>query len=324
MKPTVIITAANGFIGRHLVQYLKGTYRIIALVRTLPASHHTNSSLRFRTHSHSDFTPDIKYYAWDGRTVGKWSVEFEGALAVINLAGRSVNCRYNERNKAAIYASRLESTHVIGEAIRRCGFKPAVWINAASATIYAHSEDSPNTEANGIIGTGFSVDVCRQWEAAFTAYAGLGVRQVILRTAIVLGKEGGVMVPFKRLVRFGLGGRMGRGNQQFSWIHEDDLCAAIVHLITHETSSGVYNLSAPNPVTNTMFLQTLRQKMHIPFGIPQPKWLLEFGARLIGTETELILKSRYVLPGRLLQEGFEFQYPAMDKCLEALTGNNAE
>lgn len=299
MKPTIVITAANGFIGRHLVATLKETYRIVALVRQPIPS-----------------TLDVKYCLWDGKTVGKWSVELEGASAVINLAGKSVNCRYNERNKAAIYASRLDSTRAIGEAIRRCGFKPAVWINAASATIYAHSEDRPNTEANGIIGGGFSVDVCQQWEAAFNAYSDLGVRQVILRTAIVLGKQGGVMVPFKRLARFGLGGRMGTGTQQFSWIHEDDLCAAVEHLITHTESRGVYNLAAPNPVTNAVFMEALRRQLRIPFGLPQPKGLLELGARLIGTETELIFKSRYVLPERLLSEGFVFRYPTIGQGLE--------
>ena len=279
MRPTIIITAANGFIGQSLVQHLKDNYRVVALVRTpLPS------------------TPDVTYYVWDGRTVGDWKHEFEGAFAVINLAGKSVNCRYNEANKAAIYSSRLESTHLIGKVIQACTVKPKVWLNAASATIYAHSLDKPNTETHGVIGTGFSVDVCQQWEAAFNAYNHLGVRQVVLRTAIVLGKKGGVMTPFKRLAYLGMGGKMGPGNQQFSWIHEHDVCRAVEHLLLSETSSGVYNIAAPNPVRNAVFAKTLRRTLHIPFGIPQPKWLLEFGARIIKTETELILKSRYVIP----------------------------
>lgn len=299
MRPTIIITAANGFIGQSLVQYLKDNFRVVALVRTpLPS------------------TPDVTYYVWDGRTVGAWKHEFEGAFAVINLAGKSVNCRYNDANKAAIYSSRLESTHLIGKVIQACNIKPNVWLNAASATIYAHSLDKPNTEANGVIGTGFSVDVCQQWEAAFNTYNDLGVRQIALRTAIVLGKKGGVMAPFKRLSRFGMGGKMGPGNQQFSWIHELDVCRAVEHLMLNEASSGVYNIAAPNPIRNTVFAETLRRKLHVPFGIPQPKWLLEFGARLIKTETELILKSRYVIPERLLQEGFVFQFPEIEGCLE--------
>ncbi len=301
MKPTIVIAAANGFIGRSLIDFFKERYRIIALVRKPQTS-----------------TEDVKYRVWDGKNVGSWSIDLDGALAVINLAGKSVNCRYNEENKAEIYASRLESTAALGEAIRLCADKPKVWINAASATIYAHSIDRPNTEENGVIGTGFSVDVCQQWEACFNEYKRPETRQIVLRTAIVLGKKGGVMVPFKRLVKFGFGGRMGDGNQQFSWIHEHDLCRAIAFFIDNEQTSGVYNLSAPVPVTNHHFLRVLRNKMRHPFGISQPKWLLEFGAWLIGTETELILKSRYVLPARLQQAGFSFTFPTIEKCLENL------
>lgn len=301
MKPTIIITAANGFIGKTLVRYLSRNYRIIALVRE------PQTAIR-----------DVKFLIWDGMTVGAWSYEFEGALAVINLAGKSVNCRYTEENKAAIFASRLESTNAVGEAINRCANKPKVWINAASATIYAHSERIPNTETNGVIGTGFSVDVCQQWEACFNSFAQPGLRQVILRTAIVLGKDGGVMVPFKRLARFGLGGSMGSGKQQLSWVHEEDVCRAIAFFIQQEGTEGVYNISAPNPVTNERFMHALRKRLRIPFGISQPKWLLELGARLIGTETELIFKSRFVLPERLLQAGFVFKYNTIKECLETL------
>jgi hypothetical protein len=301
MKPTIIITAANGFIGKTLVRYLSRDYRIIALVRKPQAS-----------------CRGVKFLIWDGMTVGAWSYEFEGALAVINLAGKSVNCRYTEENKAAIFASRLESTNAIGEAINRCAHKPKVWINAASATIYAHSERIPNTEATGMIGTGFSVDVCQQWEACFNSFAQPGLRQIVLRTAIVLGKDGGVMVPFKRLARFGLGGSMGSGKQQLSWVHEEDVCRAIAFFIQQEATEGVYNISAPNPVTNERFMHALRKRLRIPFGIPQPKWLLELGARLIGTETELIFKSRFVLPERLLQAGFVFKHGTIEECLKAL------
>jgi len=307
MKPTVIIAAANGFIGKELISFLSNNYRIIGLVRKPQAS-----------------TPLVNYLIWDGRSVGDWSFEFESAEAVINLAGKSVNCRYNERNKAAIYASRLDSTRAIGEAINRCANKPKVWINAASATIYAHSLDKPNTEENGVIGTGFSVDVCQQWEACFNSYAQPGVRQVILRTAIVLGKNGGVMVPFRNLVRLGMGGKMADGQQVFSWIHETDLCRAVQFFIENEQTEGVYNLSAPNPVKNETFMRTLRKVLNTPFGIPQPKWLLRFGARLIGTETELIFKSRFVLPERLQKAGFVFEHPEIEECLEDLTAESAK
>lgn len=307
MKPTIIVTAANGFIGRKLCQFLKEDYNITALVR-LPQPP----------------TDGITFRIWDGKTIGDWAQDLEGALAVVNLAGKSVNCRYNEINKKAIFASRLDSTNVIGQAINNCITPPKVWLNAASATIYQHSLNEPNTEANGVIGHGFSVDVCMRWESCFFNHQIEGVRQVALRTAIVLGKNGGVMTPFRRLTRFGLGGRMGAGSQQFSWIHEDDFCRAVRFLIESETAEGTYNIAAPHPVRNECFMEMLRARMHIPFGLPQPKWLLGLGAQLIGTETELILKSRFVVPERLLDEGFKFHFDSMENCLIDLippTGN---
>lgn len=295
---TIIITAANGFIGQKLVHFLKDRYHVIALVRKLPAS-----------------VPGVEYQLWDGRSAGDWAACLEGALAVVNLAGKSVNCRYTSRNKSEIYASRLESTAVIGQVIHQCRQPPKVWLNASSATIYAHAETIPHTETEHTIGQGFSVDVCCQWETRFNSYSHPEVRQIALRTAIVLGRNGGVMMPFKRLAYAGAGGRMGKGNQQFSWIHEDDLCRTIEHLITHETSAGVYNLSAPAPLRNDAFMRLLREQLNVPFGLPLPGILLETGAFLIGTETELMLKSRYVLPERLLSEGFQFMYPDMRSCL---------
>ncbi len=300
----IIITAANGFIGKTLVHYFKEKYEVIALVRKIPAK-----------------TEGVNYQLWDGETLGEWTIELEGALAVINLAGRSVNCRYNEKNKQAIYDSRLDSTEVVGKAIEQCADKPKVWINAASATIYKHSFN-PMTEKDGIIGEGFSVDVCQRWEQKFNDYKRENVRQIILRTAIVLGQDGGVMQPFNNLAKFGLGGKMAGGEQMFSWIHEKDLCRAVDFLIENERCTGVYNLSAPTPVTNAQFMTNLRQVNMIPFGIPSPKWLLKLDAWLIGTETELIFKSRFVVPERLLEEGFEFEFPTIKKCLENLASLN--
>jgi uncharacterized protein (TIGR01777 family) len=298
MKSTIIIAAANGFIGESLMQYFSKNYHVIGLVRKFPK-----------------ISNGHEYQIWDGKTLGSWATSFENATAIINLAGKSVNCRYNDLNKAQIYSSRLESTRVIGEAIKVCKTKPKVWLNAASATIYAHSLERPNTEKNGIIGTGFSVDVCQQWEKSFNEFSYLGVRQIVLRTAIVLGKNGGVMVPFKNLVRFGAGGKMGVGNQQFSWIHENDVCKSMNFLIDNESLEGVFNIGSPFPVTNETFMRTLRNKMKIPFGIPNPTWLLKVGSRIIKSEAELILKSRFVLPERLLEAGYEFEFQKIEDCL---------
>lgn len=295
----IIITAANGFIGQQLLNYFKKEHEVVALVRKLPANQN-----------------GVKYQLWDGIHLGEWTLEFEGAFAVINLAGRSVNCRYNEKNKNEIYQSRLDSTEIIGKAIEICADKPKVWINAASATIYKHSLHQPMTEKEGIIGEGFSVDVCQRWEKKFNDYKQENVRQILLRTAIVLGKNGGVMKPFNNLVRFGLGGKMASGEQMFSWIHETDLCRAIDFLIKNEKCEGIYNLSAPEPVPNKVFMETFRKVKKVSVGIPSPAWLLKMGAWLIGTETELIFKSRYVVPERLLAAGFKFKFNEIEACLE--------
>jgi uncharacterized protein len=290
----IIITAANGFMGKHLVNFFGKNHEVIALVRT-------NAEFEF-----------AKTVFWDGKTQGSWTSDLENADVVINLAGKSVNCRYNEKNKAAIYSSRLDSTKAIGEAIKQLTNPPKIWLNAASATIYKHSLHEPMTEKKGIYGEGFSVDVCQKWEGAFFHFNLPKTRQVALRTAIVLADKGGVMTPFKRLVQLGFGGKMGDGQQQFSWIHIDDVCRSIEFIINNENLKGAINLSAPNPIKNEEFMKFLRKKYKRPFGIPSPKWLLEIGARLIKTETELILKSRFVLPQILLSAGFQWSISKID------------
>jgi len=294
----IIITAANGFMGEALVHYFAKSHEVVALVRN------------------QMFFENAKTVIWDGKTIGTWKKELEGADVLINLAGKSVNCRYNEGNKTAIYASRLESTSILGKAIENCKIPPKLWINAASATIYRHSLNEPMTESTGEIGTGFSVDVCQQWEKTFFDFAFSTTRQVALRTAIVLGQDGGVMVPFKRLTQLGFGGKMGDGQQQFSWIHLEDVCRSIEFIIENDTLTGPINISSPNPIRNEAFMRALRDRYKRFFGIPSPSWLLEIGAKIIKTETELILKSRYVLPEKLERAGFKWTYDNIVKALE--------
>jgi len=239
----------------------------------------------------------------------------EGAEMLINLAGKSVDCRYNEKNKQEIYDSRIETTKTLGEALLKCSNPPELWINSSTATIYRHAEDRPMTESTGEIGAGFSVNVATNWEKAFFDFHLTKTRQVALRMAIVLGKDGGVVKPLKNLVRFGLGGKQGKGNQMFSWIHIEDLFNIIVFLQKQKTLSGVYNTAAPNPVNNKMLMELLRKEMNVKFGLPSPGWLLKFGAIIIKTETELILKSRWVVPEKLLKAGFQFTYSSIDKAL---------
>jgi uncharacterized protein (TIGR01777 family) len=301
MKQKIVIAGGSGFIGIELANYLKSNFDVLILTR-----------------GESKVIDEVKFVNWNTKTYQNWIAAVDGALAVINLAGRSVNCRYNEVNKNEIYQSRLESTGIIGTAIANCAVKPKVWINAASATIYRNEYEKPNTELNGIIGEGFSVDVCKKWEEKFYSHSIAGVRQVNLRIAIVLQKDKSVMVPFKNLTKFGLGGRAASGKQMFSWIHINDFCRAIDHLIKTENCIGTYNIASPNATTNALFMKALRNRMNIHFGIPQPKWMLEIGAWLIKTETELLLKSRWVMPERLLKEGFKFEYDTIEKAITDL------
>ncbi|WP_145409142.1 TIGR01777 family oxidoreductase [Paenibacillus xylanexedens] len=238
----------------------------------------------------------------------------EGAELLINLAGKSVNCRYTEENRRIILESRTQTTRILGESVLACNNPPKLWINSSTATIYRHAEDRPMTEQDGEIGTGFSVDVATAWEQAFFEFSLPSTRQVALRIAIVLG-NGGVMEPLTNLVRFRLGGSQGSGRQQFSWIHIEDLFRMVTYLQEHSQLEGVFNASSPHPVTNRQLMAALRQQLNVGWGLPSPRWMLEFGARIIRTETELVLKSRWVIPERLEHEGFVFTYNTLDIAL---------
>jgi uncharacterized protein len=239
-----------------------------------------------------------------------------GADVVINLAGKSVDCRYNGKNKREILKSRVETTIAIGEAIQKCSSPPKLWINSSTATIYRHAEDRPMTEADGEIGSGFSVNVATAWEKAFFDFNLPCTRQVALRMAIVLGRDGGAMQPLKRMTLLGFGGKQGKGTQMFSWVHIADVYRIIAFLMEHENLAGVFNCSSPNPVSNNIFMETLRSALNKEAGLPSPVWLLKMGAVMIGTETELILKSRWVVPDRLLKCGYTFAFPTLEKAIE--------
>ncbi|MBB6454618.1 hypothetical protein HNQ94_003107 [Salirhabdus euzebyi] len=254
------------------------------------------------------------YVSWDDKS---GIIEaLEGAELLVNLAGKSVNCRYNEKNKNEIMHSRTETTSILGESILACKNPPNVWMNSSTATIYRHAEDRPMTEADGEIGTGFSVDVAKNWEDSFFGFSLPNTRQIALRIAIVLGKEGGVMTPYKNLVRLGLGGKQGTGKQKFSWIHIEDLFQIVQFLKERNDLSGVFNCSAPYPVDNAELMKLLRAKLKVPVGLPSPKWMLELGAIFIKTETELVLKSRWVVPERLIHEGYNFSFETLHEALE--------
>ena len=265
---------------------------------------------------------------WDAETLGDWAAEFEGADVVINLAGRSVNCRYNTENRKAIINSRVKSAQVVGEAIARASTPPRVWLQASTATIYAHTYDKSNDEATGVIGCEanapdtwrFSNDVVTSWERAANEANTPNTRKLLLRSAMVMSPDrGGVFDTLLRLVRFGLGGRSGSGRQFVSWIHDQDFVQSILWLIGHNELDGPVNLTSPTPLPNDEFMKALRKAWGIRIGLPATDWMLEIGALFLRTETELILKSRRVAPGKLLDSGFVFQFPdwndaARDLC----------
>lgn len=266
---------------------------------------------------------------WNAKTLGPWREEIDGAQAVINLAGRSVNCRYGAANRREIMESRLDSTRVVGEAINQARQAPRVWLQASTATIYAHRFDAPNDERTGIIGGSepdaprtwrFSIEVARAWEWVFDTAATPFTRKVKMRTAVVMSPSaGGAFNAYLGIVRYGLGGRHGSGKQWMSWVHHHDFVRAVAWLIDRDEIDGVVNIAAPNPLPNADFLSALRAAWGAPrLAPPAPAWLLEIAAFFHRTETELLLKSRRVIPARLLRHGFTFDYPSWPDAARSL------
>lgn len=307
---TVIIAGASGFMGRRLRAALEAAGEAVRTVgRTGDATWGDTAAIT--------------------RLVG-------GADLVVNLAGRSVDCRYGPANRAEILRSRIATTTELGEAIRRSDAPPPLWINSSTATIYRHADDGPMTEAGGELGTGFSVSVARAWEDAFFGAEVPGVRRVALRTAITLG-DGSALIPLLRLARLGLGGaqldgpwpatrarlaagtyhRFGtaRGRQRFSWVHLDDVIGVVRFLRRSPGLDGVVNVSSPHPVDSVTLMRTIRRVLGVPFGMPLPRLALELGALALRTETELVLKSRWVVPERLQAAGYRFAQPELEPAL---------
>ncbi|AUP80302.1 TIGR01777 family oxidoreductase [Flavivirga eckloniae] len=294
----IIIAGGSGFLGQVLTDHLysKG-YNIKVLTRTPKLEH------------------DIY---WNAKDFGSWCKELEGAEVLINLTGKSVDCRYTEKNKQLIRTSRIDSTHLLGLAVNLCKTPPKIWINSSTATIYKHSYDHQMCEENGLIGNDFSMNIAKSWEEAFNSIVTPKTRKIIIRTSIVLGRNGGALIPLKRITRLGLGGKQGTGYQKVSWIHELDFVRTLDFLINNEHLKGTFNLCVPEPTDNHTLMKTIRKLLKIPIGIPQPVPLLKLGARLIGTEAELVLKSRNVVPKRLLDNGFSFTYVNIDEALSDL------
>ena len=266
--------------------------------------------------------------AWDAVTLGDWTQEVEGADAVINMAGRSVNCRYTPENRRLIIDSRVNSTRVVGTVIAAAKQPPKIWLQASTATIYAHRHDAANDEATGILGGDepnapdtwrFSIEVAKAWERACNEAVTPRTRKVLLRSAMTMSPDrGGIFDVLLGLVRHGLGGRAGNGRQYMSWIHERDFVRAIDWLIEHDDLEGPINVAAPHPLPQAQFMQALREAWGTRLGLPATEWMLEIGTRIMRTETELVLKSRRVTPGRLLDSGFVFKFPTWPEAARDL------
>ena len=306
----IVLAGGSGFLGQALAKYFQTLgWEVIVLTRS-PQANRAARELR-----------------WDAETLGAWAGELEGAAAVVNLTGRTVDCRYNAKNRHDIITSRVNSTRVIGQAIAQCGLPPRVWLNASSATIYRHTfgaawdESGTDFAVTPEVKDAFSLEVIHAWERALDEAETPRTRKVALRTTLVLGLARNSVFPvLRRLARLGVGGRMGSGEQFVSWLHETDFLRAVEFLIAHEELSGPVNFAAPNPVPNHELMRAFRELVGMPLGLPATAWMLEVGAFFLRTETELILKSRRVVPGRLLKAGFEFLFPELRGALAELQG----
>jgi hypothetical protein len=308
MKIKIILAGGSGFLGNVLAEDLSAKDIEVVILTRNPRSREGV----------------IREVRWDGETVGGWLKELEGARALINLAGISVNCRYHVRNRQLMLDSRLNSTRVLGEAVARCADPPPVWLNSSTATIYKHTY-GPAWKEDGEIGgcaeakDMFSVYVATEWERVFNEATTPRTRKVALRSAMVLGHAKNSVLPnLLRLGRLGLGGSLAGGRQFVSWIHEEDFCRAVEWIVEHETLSGPVNVAAPHPVPNAEFMATVREVCRAPFGLPASRWMLEVGAFVLRTETELLIKSRRVVPGKLLADGFVFRHPHLLAAIEQL------
>ncbi|MEU0586615.1 TIGR01777 family oxidoreductase [Streptomyces sp. NPDC006132] len=274
---------------------------------------------------------------WDGATPGPWTEEIDGSDVVVNLAGRSVNCRYTPANLREMMDSRVDSARVVGEAIAAAARPPRIWLQMSTATVYAHRFDAPHDEATGVIGGtepdvpgywAYSVEIAKAWERAQESADTPHTRKVALRTAMVMSPDrGGVFDVLLRLARLGLGGPVAGGAQYVSWIHDQDFVRAIEFLVARDDIDGPVNLAAPEPLPQRAFMRTLRAAWGVPVGLPATRWMAEAGAFVLRSDTELLLKSRRVVPGRLLDAGFTFDRPtwpqAADDLVRRLRGGRA-
>ncbi|MCR9173478.1 MAG: TIGR01777 family oxidoreductase [bacterium] len=296
----VIVVGANGFIGRHLVPTLAEKYEVVALTRRPESFDKARNVL------------------WDGKTVGDWIEELEGAYAVINLSGKSVNCRHNEKNKAAILNSRVDTTEAVGQAIESCENLPKVWLNSSGVSIYKESYETPQDESATEFDDDFLAEVTKKWEASCMKYA-KDCRKVTMRTSVILGLEDGSYPLIAKLTKLYAGGKQGSGKQYFPWMHVNDFCMVVRDtLLVKDEISGPVNMCAPDLVTNAEFMAEMRRAHNRSFGIPAPAFLLKIASAIIGTEASLVLKSSYVDPKVLKENDAVFAFPKIGEAIDDL------
>ncbi len=312
MALRIVIAGGSGQVGNILCRYFYGQGHDVGVLsrRVTPAS--------------------WRVVNWDGVNLGNWTSELENADVVINLAGKSVNCRYTPANRKAIKESRIQTTQLLGHAIGQSNHPPRLWMNASTATIYRHSLDRPMDERTGEIGGNepnapskwrFSIDVANSWERVFFDAVTPKTRKIALRSAMIMSPDrGGVFDTLLRLVRFGFGGTAATGLQFVSWIHDTDFVHSIDYLMARDEIDGPVNLASPSPLPNLEFMKAIRRAWGTRIGMPVARWMLEIGTIFLRTETELVLKSRRVIPGRLVEAGFQFQFPEWASAAQDLIG----
>lgn len=304
MNATLVIIGANGFLGRYLCRHFtRQGKEVVAIAR-----------------SKNGWSGDGMFLEWDGKNQGPWSLALEGAEAVINLAGSTVNCRYTPANREKILQSRIDATLAVGQAVRACRIPPKTWINAATATWYRHAEDKPQDDWLGEHGEGFSCDVARQWEETFfNTMVPKETRKLALRIGMVIANEDRTVFDvLLKLARHGVGGTMGNGRQRISWIHMEDFLRAVDFAIADPFLDGAVNVTAPDFPSNREWMKLFRHAAGISLGLPASRWLLEIGARFLNTEAELVLKSRWAEPVRLRDAGFRWRHPRAAEAIPDL------
>ncbi len=290
----LIIAGGTGFLGNELLEYYRNKYAEIVVL----------------TRGKSHQKENISYVNWDAKSNGDWAAKLNNASALINLTGKSVNCRFSEKNKEIILNSRVDSTLALANAINTVENPPKVWLNASTAAL-----SHPNKKENG---EDFMLYVGQEWENAFYSVENKQTRKIALRISLVFGKDGGALIPLKKITQFGLGGKQGNGKQMVSWVHSNDFVSITHFLIENKDVDGCIVVAAPDPKSNSELMAIIRKTLNVPFGLPSYTWMLKIGGSIIGTEPDLILNSMHVYPKKLLDNGFSFSYATIDTALKNL------